>query len=203
MNELITSFLIQNKQCLLPGIGKFSLKRACAINDVAAKKILPPETEVVFSPNGMAISERLPEYIAGKKSTTLDEAHKMIEEWTFDTKSKLSRGEGVSFPSLGTLVMSDGKISFENVHPHLFSIVTAERVIHENDSHKVLVGDKETDSSAVKELIHPAENDSRKWWKAALILFLVGLVILIFYFLSDGFGIHLHPEPAPATYISK
>lgn len=203
MNELITSFLIQNNECLLPGIGKFSLKRACAINDVAAKKILPPEIEVVFSPNGMAISERLPEYIAGKKSTTIEAAHKMIEEWTFDTKSQLSRGEGVSLPSLGTLAMSDGKISFENVQPHLFPTVTAERVIHENDPHKVLVGDKETDSSAVNELIHPAENDSHKWWKAALILFLSGLIILIIYFLSNGFGIHLHPESAPSTYISK
>lgn len=203
MNELITAFLIQKGECELAGIGKFSLQRKCAVSDVAEKKILPPEYEVVFSENGHSFSENLYAYIANKKNLSEEEAHDLLNRWSFESKAAVARGESITFPSLGFFSKIDDKPLFSNEHSNLFAPVTAERVIHENDSHKVLVGDKETDSTAMSELLYQEETRERKWWVAALILFIVGLAILLFYYLSNGFGMHLHPEEAPSTYISK
>ena len=44
MQELITSFLIQNKKCSLPGIGKFNIVTKPAELDVANKRMLPLST---------------------------------------------------------------------------------------------------------------------------------------------------------------
>lgn len=203
MNQLITSFLIQNGDCCLRGIGKFTIERTKAVNDVASKKILPPEKIVTFVASDVAFSENLIDYISWKKGLPADQTMELLHQWVSETNQKLVNGFEVNFPSLGNLIKRDDEIYFENIADHLFIPVKAEKVIHENDAHKILVGDKETDSVQVNEWIHRDDASNYKWWIAALILFAVGVLILVFYFMSDGFGQHIHPETNPATYITK
>ena len=65
----------------------------------------------------------------------------------------LDSGEKIIFDSIGTLQKDPaGNILFQTMNGiNFYEPVIAERIIHKNDEHSVLVGDKETTSGAMNE----------------------------------------------------
>ena len=49
MWNLITSYIVQSGECVLPGIGTFTLVTTPATLDVVNKEMLPPHTEFRFT----------------------------------------------------------------------------------------------------------------------------------------------------------
>lgn len=213
MQELITSFIIQSKECRLKGIGRFECVIHPAQTDIANKQIIPPVQERIFKSREERISDELVRYVSNKNTVRVEDAMEQIKRWCADTKSKLKNGEEIILESLGSLKINHaGSIIFEEVNSISFFVpVHVERVIHKNSTHQVLVGDKETNSSVMNEFYkdekETGEIKSISWKLVSIILGAAALVLLIFYFYNHSFsisGIRNHEKVAPqspsATY---
>jgi hypothetical protein len=211
MQDLITSFIIQSKECKLADVGKFTIINAPAKANIANKEIFPPVTEIIFNKREEKISDGLVKYISDKKNISSSAALTEIKKWCADTKAKLKNGEVIVLNSIGVLKKeSSGNISFESENAFSFySPVPAERVIHKNSEHAVLVGDRETTSSVMTQFYSDEETTAKnKGWKIiAIILLAIALVILFFHFYGHPFSlsefgnqVKTVPQSPPATY---
>lgn len=211
MQDLITSFIIQAKECKLAGIGKFRSVTTSAESDIASKTISPPIVEKLFSGREEKISDELVKYVAIKKNIPLSEALEKTKSWCEDTISKLKNGEEVFFQSLGSLKKeASGNILFRRQNSiQFFDPITVERVIHKNSEHKVLVGDKETTSAVMNQFFLDEETEVKKnpWKIISIVLLAIGIILLILYFYQYSFstsslGNHQNivPQLPPNTY---
>lgn len=208
MQELITSYIIQCKECRLAGLGKFTRSSVHAAQDIVNKRMFPPSTEIVFTTREEKFSDDLIKYISDKKKIDTSEALTLIKKWCAETKAKLKNGEEILLQPLGVLKKGAlGNILFHTENSALFFVpVAAERVIHKNSEHAVLVGDKETTSSVMNQFYHVEETNrkSNAWKIFAIILLLIALVLLFFYFYGypislSSFGSHMKVVPQTTT----
>ena len=81
-------------------------------------------------------------------------------------------------------VDASGKINFKQQElPAAFTQpVFAERVIHPDAEHQILVGDKETTNTVMTELLAPKSATKDRWWIWAIVLGLIGIATIVFYF---------------------
>ena len=114
MHSLITSYLIQCKECTLPGIGDLRIINTGASTDTANNQLLPPFEEVIFRTGSGTASSGLINYIAGKKQIPLAEAENVLNNFCKDWKEKIGAGERLIFKTLGSIHKSaDGSVVFE------------------------------------------------------------------------------------------
>lgn len=210
MQDLISSYLIQTKECNLPAIGKISLVTSSNEVDIANKKIMPAEEKVVFSSREDRHIAGIVKYISEKENIDENEAGEKFKMWCQQAKERIGAGEKIVLNSLGFFEKNiAGTISFKNERTSLFfESVRAERVIHKNEEHAVLVGDRETTSSVMNQFLNEEEivDDSR--WKIAAIVFLAIAVIVLFIhfylhsfsFFSTGNENQFSPATPAATY---
>lgn len=211
MQDLIASYLIQKKECHLPLIGNFIIMQVPALLDIANKKLVPSSDEIVFSESENYLSEALKDYFSRLHNIPLHEAEEKINNWCLHAKVKLDLGEKINFDSVGSLQKdSFGNILFQREKDiNFYEPVTAERVIHKNAEHAVLVGDKETTSVAMNEFYRDEMvTEKKSAWKIwAIILLAISLLVLIFYFYNHSFSENgianqsaFPVQPPPATY---
>ena len=81
-------------------------------------------------------------------------------------------------------VDASGKINFkpEELPAAFTQTVFAERVIHPDAEHHILVGDKETTNTVMTELLAPKSEIKDRWWIWAIVLGLIGIAAIVFYF---------------------
>lgn len=206
MNDLIASYLVLNGECSVQHLGKFYISHANAVSDVAAKKIHPPENTIGFKETEVAEEEPLINYISSLEHCTKVEALSRLNQWVDSIKDSLKKEIDFEIPFIGKLSnLDDGSIYLKPDNSlRLFTAVRAERVVHLKDSHNVVVGDKITTSAEMNRLLNgKRESGTQKYLVATLIIFFVAILVIILYYLTDGFGIHLTPGNAPSTYILK
>ena len=192
MQDFIASYLIQNKECHLPLLGNFTIRQVPALLDIANKKLVPSNDEIIFSENLNYTSDGLQNYIAHLYNIPMYEAEEKINNWCIHTKIKLDSGEKIDFDSVGSLQKDGaGNIFFQREKEiNFYEPVIAERVIHKNAEHSVLVGDKETTSVAMNEFYRDdVVTEKKSSWKIwAIILLSVSLLVLLFYFSNHPFS---------------
>lgn len=192
MQELIASYLVQKKECSLPLLGHFRIKTKPAELDIANKKMFPPTDEILFNANANYLSEGLTEYVSAIQNINRNEAEEKISNWCLHAKAKLDAGEKIIFNSIGSIQKNAaGTIFFKRKKSiNFYEAVPAERVIHKNAEHAVLVGDRETTSGAMNEYYRDEEITKKKlYWKIwAILLLALSLLILFFYFYTHKFS---------------
>ena|SRR6185312_2497281 len=213
MQDLITSFIVQSKECKLPQIGKFNVVVTPSESDIANKQITAPTFKIIFSPREEKISDGLIKYVAARKKIGIAEAVTEIQNWCGSIKAKLKNGEEILLAPLGSLKKgATGNLFVQTESSALFfEPVAAERVIRKNSEHAMLVGDKETTSSAMNQFYNEVIASKNQTWKiVAFILLVIALVLLFFYFYGHPFSISelgnhqkVVPPSAPDTYFSK
>jgi hypothetical protein len=212
MQALITSYLIQKKECNLPLLGHFRIKTKPADFEKTDKLIFPPADEILYNEFAASLSGDLITYISGLRNITPDEARVKINNWCNYAKEKLDLGEKIIFNSIGSLQKdAAGNIFFQRKKGSgFYEAVPAERVMHENAEHSLLVGDRETTSGVMNEFYREEIIQKKTWWKMwAIVLLAFSLLVLAFYFYTYEFsetGIGnraLFPtQNPPATYRS-
>ena len=103
MQNLITSYIIQAKECRLRDIGRFKINDISAETDIANKQIIPPAFEISFTSREDKISDGLVKYVAEKKRIPVSKALDELKNWCADTKIKLKNGAEILFESLGSI----------------------------------------------------------------------------------------------------
>lgn len=211
MQEIITSYLVQKKECSLPGIGNFKINVVPAYLDVANKKILPPATEIIFSEGDVHLRKDLVKYISIQQNVDEHQAAENITKWCDNVKESLNAGEKIIFESIGSLQKNAvGNIFLSTKNKNrLYEAVSADRVVHKDEDHAVLVGDRETTSAAMNEYYKAETVFERKisWKIWATVLLGLSILSLIMHFSYNRFTtagtgnqIGVSPLPPPISY---
>ena len=209
MQKLLADYLFQYKNCALPQIGTLKIKTVTATSVLGEQKITAPISTIYFEEE-ITDSKNITAFIAANKNVSVEEAAYQLKKLCTEISS-LNSNEKFPIPGIGEFYKnSNGKISFQLLDlPSYFSpSVYAERVIHPNDSHAILVGDTETDRNTMTEYFTEDEPVRKsKWWVWAAVLF-AAAIALIFIYANDNnrnsfFGISNKYDVAPATETYK
>jgi len=213
MHDLVTSYLIQKRECSLPHLGTFTMARTSPQLDVAGQVLSAPVDTVQFSEGSPYHSGGFAGYVSSMESTTAEAAEEQINSWCLGRKMDLDNQLDVRFEPLGFLARdAAGNIVFsQSATTPLFEPLTAERVVHKEDGHTVLVGDTEISSSDLSQQWQPAPVVAGRWRLAALILAIIALLLLVYFlrersFTIAGVGRHTPVEattPAPTYHETR
>ncbi len=183
MQKLLADYLFQHKQCSLPEIGTLYIRNTSASSIFGERKISAPIPVIEFDEN-VDSSENVEAYIALQKNITRGEAAHLLRKMAEDIQA-LQLGERLEIPNAGKFYKDENeKIGFiaEEAPTHFLPQVAAERVVHPNDSHTMLVGETETNTAAMAEYYAEEEPSMKsKWWIFAIISFALAAAAVGFY----------------------
>ena len=183
MQQLIANYLFQYKNCPLPQIGTLHIQSASATSEIGTQKIIPPSHSISFSKD-ITDYTNLIEFIAANKNISANEAAYQLKNISEEIKN-LKEGQEFAFAGVGVFLRSQNEnLIFNQVQTDVSFAqpVYAERVIHPDDSHAILVGDKETDRNTMTEFFtetEPVKKD--KWWLWAAALFVISAILILCY----------------------
>ena len=188
LNQL-TQYLILNEKVSLAGIGSFSIEHIPARLDFINKAIQPPIPVIRFKNKVHELDEKLQTFISlNKKFGNTEEENQEINDILFDIKHKLSYNGEASLADWGMLKKdTNDNYTFEQSISlnDLFPGVHAERIVRTGNDHLVRTGDIERTSSEMVELLTEGKLQKDYWWVYALILTVAGIIVLLFYYLTN------------------
>ncbi len=206
MEKLLTTYLYQNKNCPLPGVGSLLQHPGHAEFLPGQKKMLAPIPFVELSDSEVS-SDGLIDFIAAQKKISIAEAATLLSNYCSSIKN-LPANEEFILHTLGSFYRDENDdLQFKStaLPASFFPEVPAERVIHPDVAHNILVGDTHTNSAAMTELLSTGEEQKRsRWWIAAVIMGSIAVISLIIYFTHHNpAGLFGSIKPAEATQPSK
>ena len=184
MQKQIASYLFQHKTCPLPGLGTLSILSSGAESDFTSKVFTAPKSSVHFEQTETDANGLL-NYLSATTGADKYEATEALSHFCDNLKQQIIQQPDVSLNSIGSFfVDASGTINFkEAALPAAFiQPVFAERVIHPDAEHPILVGDKETTNTAMTEFLGPGTTIKDRWWIWAVLLGLIGIAAIVIYF---------------------
>ena len=184
IEKILTSFLFQNRLCPLTGIGHLSFVQTSATPDFGNKKIAAPSAVIQFSSDEIN-SGSLIGYLASQSGNDANRAAEIYDQFCANLKNELASKATAQLSGIGNFnVDGSGNINFQPVIlPPVYSPeVTAERVVHPEAEHNILVGDKETTNTAMTEYFSEEPMVKDRWWIWAIVLAALAIGILILYY---------------------
>ena len=119
------------------------------------------------------------------------EATEALSHFCDSLKQQMTDNPDVQVNNIGSFFVDAwGSINFkEEALPTAFmQLVFAERVIHPDSEHHILVGDKESTNTEMTEFLTPKSVIKNRWWIWALVLGAIGIIALLVYMNSTGFS---------------
>jgi hypothetical protein len=173
MFDIIASSFFQKKSCRLPGIGNLELAYTPAQYDFGSRHIKAPRETVLF--------------IA---SSPYDNHFNEFSAISQLIKDELDKTGTVNITGLGSFSKDNsGSIQFEALPPNddFLQTVAAEKVIHTDAEHTILVGDKETTNIVMNEYYSEETAEIKsKWWIPAVVLGAIAIAALVIYISLNG-----------------
>jgi hypothetical protein len=184
MQNQIASYLFQHKTCPLPGLGTLSVIHSGAEADFTNKSIAAPKSFIEFS-DTQTDATGLLNYLSATFGGNTYEVSEALDHFCDNLRNKMTLQPDVELENLGSFFVDvSGKINFKpaELPAVLAQPVFAERVIHPDAEHQILVGDKETTNTVMTELLAPKSETKDRWWIWAIVLGLVGIATVVIYF---------------------
>ena len=184
MQKQIASYLFQHKTCPLPGLGTLSIISSAAESDFTNKVFTAPKSSVHFEQTETDTTGLL-NYLSVTTGADKHEATEALSHFCDGLKQKMTDQPDVKLNNVGSFfVDASGAINFKQEElPAVFAqLVFAERVIHPDTEHQILVGDKETTNTEMTEFLAPKSAVTNRWWIWAIVLGAIGLLALLIYF---------------------
>jgi hypothetical protein len=208
MQDILATYLFQQKNCPLPGIGSLVVKEHAAAVMHGERKIKAPQPYIELSHQDIPATG-LVKYIASEQKVSEDEAFSILKQYC-RTLKYMGTHEEIKLPGAGHFhVSSDGNILFSaDDIPAAYTLpVTAEKVIRPNDTHSMLVGDTETTNTVMNEFYSDDQPvSSNRWWIWAIVLAALSIAVIVFYINdsgangSAGNGMKITPKPTVQAY---
>ena len=192
MIEALYSYLLQHKSLSIPGLGTIFIERVPAQSDFVNKQLLPPSYHFRFDKYFDSPEKDFFTYLALQKNIADYEAIRWYNEWAYELRNRIRTDNPVSLNKVGLLRKDvSGSIFFEaeRLNPSYLDTVPAQRVIHSQAVHTILVGDREMSNQQAKEyLVEETRVEKESWWIYAVVLVAISLIVLFFHFYKNGFG---------------
>ncbi|UMQ40982.1 hypothetical protein MKS83_16440 [Chryseobacterium sp. Y16C] len=127
ISAYILEYLKQFGSVVVPGFGVFSLENSKAIINSDNGSILPPASQIAFSPDYEIQSDELAAFIAAQKQMSLGASKSDLKIQTDFWKKKLQADQVLEIQNLGKLSIHDDQISFsgnrlENDRPDFYGL---------------------------------------------------------------------------------
>lgn len=139
--------------------------------------------------NNVMMPDALQEYISGMENIPVWAAQNQLTDFCRRLQG-LDMNAEMPLPDAGVFFKtSDGKLSFHSVAvPEVFlPDVDAEKVIHPDASHEMLVGDRQTTTRQMAAYYSDlTDSTKRRWWLMPLLLGLIAVSAIVLYHKSIG-----------------
>lgn len=192
MMDVLKSYLVQHKSINIPGLGTIYLERVPARTDIVNKQLLPPQYTYRFDKYFDAPDAAFFSYLAEHKNVEDYEAIKWYNEFAYNLRAEIRTNEKAEWEGIGIFKKDlSGEIIFEDDsrQPAGLIPVMANRIIRNDASYHMLVGDKETTTVQMSELLNDNVHvEKESWWIYALILAAIALCVLFFHFYRYGWS---------------
>ncbi len=172
MYKIIAPTLFQNKICRLPGIGTLRMVAHPAESDFINTCIKAPGETI--------------EFIVGSDGGNVFTEFTAISELL---KKRLDESGYYLLNGIGTFIKENsGEIRFVPfpVDPIFTSSIAAERVIRQDTTHAILVGENQTTNVKMVEYYGQQKPLKAQWWVWAIVLATLGIGILLFHIFKYG-----------------
>jgi hypothetical protein len=194
MFKVLNAYLFQHRSISIPGLGTIYLETHPAHVDVADRAMMPPLYQFRFDKYFDTPDKEFFSFLAAQRSILDFEAIKWYNEFASELRNRIKEEDPVDWEGVGILKMDEtGNTVFESTGgTNLFLTATpAMRVNRQNESHILLVGDKEKTNVEMNEWLHEEAGHRKKisWWIIALILGGMALAVLAWHFYSKGWTI--------------
>jgi hypothetical protein len=190
MYEVLNRYLFQYKSISVPGLGSLVAETIPAVSDFANKQLLPVQFKFRFDKYFDVPDKSFFTYLSHKRGIPDFEAIRWYNEFAAGLCNKIKSEEEAVWQGIGVFKKDfGGEVVFEPYpSPYeLYPVVKAERIIHADARHSILVGDKEKTNYEMTELLSDAIYvEKESWWIYALILAAIGLIVLFFHLYSHN-----------------
>ncbi len=201
MEELIAAYLFQHHYCPVPGRGQLVIKEKPACYVLGEKKLYPPIPFIEFNSQPCS-SDDLLNYISLRLQVPVEAARQGLDNYSARLE-KLDAFAEMVIPGAGKFyTTTEGELVFKSISAveHFRPPVHAERVIHPQATHAILVGDKESNSAQMAEFYSESTRvTGGKWWIGALLLFIIAIAMIIMYYSDRGTENWGNGNPVPAA----
>ncbi len=206
MERVLTNYLYEFKICPLPGVGTLLLNPGHAHFLAGEKRMIAPIPFISLHEKERPVSG-LHHFIADQYSISEAEAEGLLQHYCKQLQD-MQAYEELPLDTVGSFYMDEnGKMHFKSLSlpAAYFPDVLAERVVHPDVAHPMLVGDTHTNSTAMTEMLQDEPVTKSRWWIAAAVLAVVGLAVIFIYYSSyelgqTGNGRKVSTSPESKTY---
>jgi len=184
--EVITKYLLQYRKVAIPHIGSFEIRYQPAQLDVADKKMIAPVFVTEFSSTD-TVNEHQYNYITSSLHAERNTVSNDLARFGEQLKEKIA-STPVNFNGLGVLKKTGQRIIFEPQEIVFDGLqpVYASKVIRENASHTVLVGERERNSIEMAESLQATPDSKRSYLHLISWILLLLAIAAIIYILYEG-----------------
>jgi len=187
MQHLIASYLIQNKTCPAGTLGTLYIDQAGAVAEFTQKSITAPRPVIHFSTEQ---SDKTPviNYLASSVGIDQSEAAAAYDVFFEGLQQQLDQQSSAYWEGVGTFskdTMGETGFTPGELPATFLPAVTAERVVHPQTPHAMLVGDKETTNTVMTEYFNEEPATRSRWWIWAIAIAAIALIVILVYFNSS------------------
>jgi hypothetical protein len=184
MQQLLANYLFKYKSCALPQMGTLSIQNVQSSTIFGEHLYAAPIPTISFTSNETS-SDGFEKFIAHQKNISIPEAKDLLAIYV-QKLSKISSSEKSNIKDVGEFYKNENDewcfIPAE-VNAHFFPKTIAERVIHPNATHTMLVGDTETNTTTMTEYFaEEAPIVKNKWWIAASVIAVLSAAAIGYFF---------------------
>lgn len=172
----------------MPGLGTLQVNAGKAESDFLNKTLKAPVPLISFVTREQDASNLL-DYIAAKNKITALDAIDLLGQFCNNLKGEIIAANTAALKGVGNFFTdSAGKINFRPgpLPEVLLQPVPAERVIHPQAEHTMLVGDKETTNTVMNEYFSDEPVKKSRWWIWVIILGLIGISAIVLYLANNN-----------------
>ncbi len=114
LSSLILNLLYRNDCVIVPGLGAFITRRVASTFDEQRGLMLPPRKEVAFNPDLRHTDGLLADFITERgEAADYSAAQAKIDAFVSGVLEKVDAGGVYMMPDFGSLMLIDGRLSFE------------------------------------------------------------------------------------------
>lgn len=191
MREMLYQYLILNSELCLPGIGMIRVQRNSSDYDFGERIFTGPSFTFSLDGNEGTPSPHFYTWMRSVLNLPEEEVIQRVHDFAADLKNKIVAAGQADFLPAGILFRKEnGAIVLDAnlIVPESELPVFAEKVIRENAAHYLRVGEKETTTEGMQELLTEHTAKKNPDWIIAIILTLLALFYSGWYLSQKGFS---------------
>lgn len=211
LEERLYDYFIQTGSLSLPGIGTFRLQRISPQADVASRRLMPPSYTIRYDRREDAPKRDMFDYLARRNGGDDLKAVRSVNHLSYTLRTRLIQGESCQLHGMGTIRPDNGtgfQFDPQPFHYEFNPDLSIQRVVREEDSPPILVGEEWVSRTEQEERLHKLEEQEGRSRLPIMVwvIILLSLALLLFRGYVGDFSPFmsryspLSPAESSATY---